>query len=71
MGIRVEGLGFTVGPSESALDFRVWGAGMTHPYTDKPWILGGSWVVISRVYGVPLRVPLKGSLGFLGFRVHG
>ena len=34
-------------------------------------LLGGSWVVISRVYGVPLRVPLKGSIGLLGFRVHG
>ena len=34
-------------------------------------LLGGSWVVISRVYGVPLRVPLKGSIGFLGLGFRG
>ena len=33
--------------------------------------LGPTWRVIDGGYGVPLRVPLKGSIGFLGFRVHG
>ena len=32
-------------------------------------LLGGSWVVISGVIGVPLRVPLKGIYRDLGFRV--
>ena len=32
-------------------------------------LLGGSWVVIRGGYGVPLRVPLKGSIGLLVFRV--
>ena len=32
-------------------------------------LLGGSWVVISRVMGFLLRLPLKGSIGILGLRV--